>query len=127
MEAITIIFSLKGKANIKPENVKSVRDIRTKDLSWYEFKRHFRKKYLLERYYDKKAKEFYELKMGLMKEEEYMTKFLVLLRYVPYIKDEKENFHIFVSGFPLAFRERIEYDEPWSIDEFIGKFKHFYE
>lgn len=46
-----------------------------------------------ERYYDNKAKEFYELKIGSMIDEEYMTKFLELLRYVSYIKDEKINFH----------------------------------
>ena len=47
-----------------------VRDIRTEDLIWYEFKRHFKKKYLSERYYDRKAKELYELKMGSMTDEE---------------------------------------------------------
>jgi len=48
-----------------------------------------RKKYLEERYYDSKAKELYYLKMGLMIDEEYMTKFLELLRYVPYLANEK--------------------------------------
>lgn len=36
---------------------------------------------------DGKAKEFYELKMGSMSNEEYTTKFLELLRYVQYLKD----------------------------------------
>lgn len=58
-------------------------------MSWHEFKRIFRKKYFSERYYDNKAKEFYELKMGSMTYEEYTTKFLELLRYVLYLKDEK--------------------------------------
>jgi len=58
-------------------------------LRWHEFKRLFRKKYLSERYYDSKAKEFYELKIGSMTNEEYTTKFLELLRYVSYLKDEK--------------------------------------
>jgi len=52
-----------------------VRDIRIEELSWHEFKRLFRKKYLLEKYYDKKAKEFYELNMGYMTNGEYATKF----------------------------------------------------
>jgi len=39
-------------------------------LIWEEFERLFRKKYLPERYYDGKAKEFYKLKMGSMKNEE---------------------------------------------------------
>ena len=81
-----------------------------------------------ERYYDSKSKEFYDLKMGSMTDEEYTTKFLELLRYVPYLKYDKGKVHIFVSGFPLAFRDRIEYDEPWSLEEVIGKLKlHFYD
>ena len=66
MKAIIDIFSLKGKENIWWEDVKQVRDIRTEELSWHEFKRLFRKKYFSERYYDRKSKEFYELKMGSM-------------------------------------------------------------
>jgi len=31
------------------------------------------------------------------------------------------------SGFPLAFRDQIEYDEPQSLEEVIGKMNHFYE
>jgi len=66
---------------------------------------------LLERYYDSKAKEFYELKMGSMTDEEYTTKFMELLRYVPYLKDEKAKVQRFVSGLPLEFRDWIEYDK----------------
>jgi len=67
---------------------------------------------LSERYYDVKAKEFYELKIRYMTNEEYMTKFLDLLRYVTYLKDEKTKVHRFVSGFPLAFKYYIKYDKP---------------
>ena len=42
-----------------------------------------------EKYFDEKAKEFYELKLGQLTIEEYVNKFLNLLRYVPYIKAEK--------------------------------------
>jgi len=56
-------------------------------LTWHEFKRLFRNKYLLDRYYDNKSKE--ELKMGSMTDEEYRTNFIEFLRYVPYLKDEK--------------------------------------
>ena len=45
-KAIVAIFSLKGKANILWEYVKCVKDIRIDDLSWREFKRLLRKKYL---------------------------------------------------------------------------------
>lgn len=69
-----------------------------------EFKIIFRKNYLFERYYDVKAKELYVLKMGSMIDEEYMTKFLEMLRYILYLKDKKEKVQRFISGFPLAFK-----------------------
>ena len=85
------------------------------------------KKNFSKSYYNSKAKEFYELKMGSMTYEEYTTKFLELLRYVLYLKYEKAKVQRFVSGFPLAFRDRIEYDEPRSLEEVIEKLKHCYE
>lgn len=127
MKAIITIFNWKGKANILWEDVKWVKDIRTNDLSWQGFKRLFKKKYLSERYYDSKAKELYELKMGSMRDEEYMTNFLELLGYVPYLTGEKDKVQIFVNGFPLPFRDRIEYDEPWMLEEVIRELKHCYE
>ena len=43
---------------------------------------YLRKKYLSDRYYDDKIKEFHELKLGQQTMEEYENKFLELLRYV---------------------------------------------
>ena len=88
-------------------------------MTWSEFKRIFRKKYISERYYDDKEKEFYELKMGSMTNEEYTRKFLELLRYVPYLKEEKTKTHRFISGLLVAFKDRIEFDEPTSLEEAI--------
>lgn len=90
--------------------MKRVRGIRKKESSWHEFKRLFKKVYFPERYYDGKAKEIYELNMGSMTDEEYTTMFLELLRYVPYLKDEKMKVHRFISGLPLIFKDQIEYD-----------------
>lgn len=127
MKAMITIFSLKGKENIWWEDVKCIKGIQTEEFSQHEFKRIFRKKYLLERYCDGKAKDFYELNMGSMIYEEYMTKFLGQLRYVPYLKDEKTKVQRLISGLPLAFKDHIEYDEPRSLEKFIGKLKHCYE
>ena len=66
------------------------------ELSLREFKRPFRKKYLVDIYYDGKAKEFYKLKMGSMTDEEYTTKFQELLWYVPYLMDEKTKVQRFM-------------------------------
>jgi hypothetical protein len=38
---------------------------------------------------DVKTKELHELRLGKLTIDEYANKFLELLRYVPYIKDEK--------------------------------------
>jgi len=65
--------------------------------------------------------------MGSMTNEEYTTKFLELLSYVSYIKDEKAKFYRFFSGLSLAFRDWIEYDEPCLLEEVIGKLNHFYD
>ena len=84
--------------------MKYIKGIRKGELGWHEFKSIFGKKYFSKGYYDSKSKELYELKMGCMTDEEYTTKFLELLRYVPYTKDEKMKVQIFFSGFPLAFK-----------------------
>ena len=46
---------------------------------------------MYERYYDGKAKEFYEFKMGSMTEEEYTMEFMEMLRYSPYLEDENSK------------------------------------
>ena len=89
MKAIIATFSLKGKADIWWEDVNNVRGIYEEELTWSEFKRLLRKKCLSKRYYDDRAKEVYELKMGSMTDEECTSIFLEFLRYVPYLKVEK--------------------------------------
>eukprot|EP00253_Pinus_taeda_P021272 PITA_21272 len=95
MKARIAIFSMRGKAGIWLEDVKRVRDIRTKDLSSRGFSR---RNTCQKGTTNSKAKEFYELKMRSMTDEEYKFKFLELLRYVPYIKYGKAKVQCFVSG-----------------------------
>lgn len=73
-------FSLKNKADIWWEDVNNVKGIHEEDLSWREFERLFKNKYLLERYFDERDKESYEFWMGSMTNDEYTSKFLELLR-----------------------------------------------
>jgi len=127
MKARIALFSLKCKANISWEDMKNVKDIHEDDLNWHAFERLFRKKYLYERYYDDKAKEFYELWMGSMTYEEYTSIFLELLRYVRYLRKEKAKVQRFISGFPFAYRYQIEFNESRSLEEVIQKLKHCYE
>ena len=81
-------------------------------MTWCELERIFRKKYLSERYYDDRVKEFYEINIGSMTNEDYIRRLLELLRYVSYLKEEKENIQRFISGFSVAFKYNIEFDEP---------------
>jgi len=76
---------------------------------------------------DGKTKEFYELRLGQLTIEEFVNKFLELLRYVPYIKDEKEKIQRFNSGLPHSYWDRIEFDEPRTLEEAIRKARYCYE
>ena len=87
----------------------------------------FKQKYLSDRYYDDNIKEFHELRLGQQTMEEYVNKFLELLRYVRYIKDEKVKVQHFMSGLPQSYKDKIEFYEPGTLEEAIRKAKYFYE
>ena len=59
--------------------------------------------------------------------EEYANKFLELLRYVRYIRDDNVKIQRFLSGLPLDYKDRIEFDEPRTLEEEIRKDKYCYE
>ena len=77
------IYNLMGNEDIWWQDLKRVKGIREKNINWSTFKKYFKKKFLSEQYYEERAKEFYELKLGTMNMEELNSKFLSLLRYVP--------------------------------------------
>ena len=72
-----------------------------------------------ERYYDEKAKEFNDLQLGMLTMEDFVTKFINLQRYVPYLRDEKAIVYKFISFLPTTYKERIEFDIPKTMDEAI--------
>jgi hypothetical protein len=84
LKAQITIFNLNGKASIWWEDLRNVKGVHKKDLSWKQFEKYFKNKY-----FDGKTNEFYELNLGQLTIDEYINKFLELMRYVPYIKDEK--------------------------------------
>lgn len=65
--------------------------------------------------------------MGSMTNDDYTSIFLEFLSYVPYLREEKAKVQRFINRFPVAYRDRIEFNEPRSFDEAIQKLKHFYE
>ena len=89
MKARVSIFNLNGRASIWWEHLRKVKKINEWWIVWNQFKKYFKQKYLSDRYYDDKIKEFHELKLGQLTIEEYANKFLEPLRYVKYIRDDK--------------------------------------
>ena len=59
--------------------------------------------------------------------KELCIKFLILLRYVPYIIDEKPKPQRFLNLFPIMFKEWIEYDNPKTLKEVMRKENFCYD
>jgi hypothetical protein len=93
-----------------------VQHIKEKNVTWKEFKKYFQNKYLTKRYYDKKMKEFFELNLGSMTIDEYERRFLELLKFVSFIKDETVNIQRYLSGLPSIISDKIQYDDPKTLE-----------
>jgi len=59
--------------------------------------------------------------------KELCSKFMSLLRYVPYIIDEKPKIQRFLSCLPAIFKDMIEYDNPKTLEEAMRKAHFCYE
>ena len=121
------IYNLTGKEDIWWQDLKRVKGIREKNINWSTFKKYFKKKFLSEQYYEKQAKEFYKLKLETMNMKGLKSKFLSLLRYVLYIVDEKPKVQRFLSCLPYHIKDRIEYDNPKTLEEAMRKENFCYE
>ena len=55
--------------------------------------------------------------------EEFVTKFVNLQCYVPYLKEEKAKVYRFVGCLPPTYKENIEFEIPKTMDEAIRKAK----
>eukprot|EP00253_Pinus_taeda_P011517 PITA_11517 len=127
LKARLAIFQLQGKATLWWEEVKIVKGVTEQNITWDSFQRFFKERYLTERFYDEKAREFHDLRLGQQTIDEFITRFTSLLRYVPYIREEKAKIQRFVSSLPPYMRERIEFDNPKSMDEVIRKARICYQ
>ena len=83
------IYNLTRKEYLWWQEIKKVKGIKERYVTWKTFKKLFKIKYLSKQYYEEKTKYFYELRLGSMIMKELYSKFSILLRYVPYIIDEK--------------------------------------
>eukprot|EP00253_Pinus_taeda_P009984 PITA_09984 len=127
LKARLAIFQLQGKATLWWEEVKIVKGVSEQTVTWDNFQKYFKERYLTERFYDEKAREFHDLRLGQQTMDEFITRFTSLVRYVPYIREEKAKVKIFVSSLPPYMRERIEFDNPKSMDEVIRKARICYQ
>ena len=100
-----------------------VQHIDEKNVTWREFKRYFQNKYLAKRYYDNKMKEFFELKLWSMTIDEYERRYLELLKYVSFIKDESVKIQRYLSGLPSFISDKIQYDDSETLEETIRRTK----
>ena len=55
------------------------------------------------------------------------SKFLSLVRYVPYIVDKKPKVQQLLSCLPYHIKDRIEYDNPKTLEEAMRKVNFCYE
>ena len=62
-----------------------------------------------------------------MNMKELNSKFLSMLRYVPYIVDEKPKVYRFLSCSPFHIKYRIEYDNLKTLEEAMRKANFCYE
>jgi len=59
--------------------------------------------------------------------KDFCNKFLSLLRYVPYVVDEKPKIQCFLSCLPTSYKDRIEFDNPKTLEEAMRKSKLCFE
>jgi hypothetical protein len=57
----------------------------------------------------------------------YEKRFFELLKYVDLIKDDKVKIQTFITGLPTLYSDKIKYDNPRTLEEYIRREKHLYE
>jgi hypothetical protein len=82
---------------------------------------------LTKRYYNNKMKELFELELRSMTIDEYESRFLEMLKYVSFIKDEKVTIDRYLSLISSFMSDGIQYDDPKKMEETIRRDKFLYE
>jgi hypothetical protein len=72
-------------------------------------------------------KEFFKLKLGSMTIDEYERRFLELLKYVSFIKDEIVKIQRYLSGLSSFINEKIQYDDRNTLEETIRRDEFLYD
>jgi hypothetical protein len=127
VEGRIVFYQLKGKPSMWWDQLVQVQHIREKSVTYKELKNHFEKKYLTKRYYDKKMKEFFELKLGNMSIDGYERRFLEILKYVSFNKYETIKIHRYLNGMSYFINDKIQYDDRKNLEETIRRDKCLYD
>jgi hypothetical protein len=72
-------------------------------------------------------KELFEFNLGSVTIDEYERRFLELLKYVSFIKDEQVKIQRYLSGMPSLISGRIQYDDLETLEETIRRSKCLYD
>ena len=72
-------------------------------------------------------KEFFELKIESMVIDENERRFLELLKYIAFIKDEKVKIQRYLSGLPSFISDKIQNNDPETLEETIRRYKFLYD
>ena len=89
MKARLAIYNLNGKEVIWWRDLKHTKKDELREIRWDTFQKKIQEKYMSKRFFDRKVKDFHELRMGSMTMDVVINRFLDLLHYVPCIKEEK--------------------------------------
>jgi hypothetical protein len=127
VEARISTYRLQGKETMCWDQLKQAKNLDEKRISWRQFKGYFQEKYFFWHYYERNMKEFFELKLGTMTMDEYEKWFFKLLKYVDFIKDDKVKIQMFLSGLPSFYSDKIQYDNPKTLEKTIRREKYLYE
>ena len=103
MKAWLAIYNLNRKATRWWRDLKHTKKHELKEIHQSNFRKMFQEKYMSEMLFDRKVKEFHELHMESMTMDVFINRFLDLLHYVPYIKDEKVKIQQFLQCLPPKF------------------------
>ena len=99
-------FQLEGESQVWWDWVKASRNFEA--MTWEEFCELFMGKYILASAQHAKAREFLELKQGIMTVLEYMAKFIELARFADdYVATNRTKVKKFEDGLKLSIQGKI--------------------
>ena len=127
MKAHLSIYNLNGKEARWWRDLKHTKKDELWEIRWDTFRKRFQEKYMSERFFDQKVKEFHELCMGSMTMNAFIKIFLYLFHYVPYIKEENVKIQQLLGCLPPSFWDRIEFDISNNLDTMLHKARIYYE